>query len=324
MNINSANILEVALIALVIIYALKFYVSKLRNDGPDKIHYFTRVIFMSNLRVFLEIYNNFTPKKIIIPHLLNESIYYWYTVRTFQSIDQIKPVKIKITPSILCIQCDNRDNDYIINGKTINQMACEKHGFKYNFTDILQCDNPYVNKFIYLRSEMKKDYEYILWVDSDAYICPSFNINLLINNYPDSIFFASRDPPVVTPEHSILSKYYSIFCSGVFIIKNNSKGREFLDFIIDHLTNPEKINMYEKIDPTKTWAGFTGPGCDQGIMNVAIRKYRKQCTLLDYKYLNDSPNNLNEKSWIIHAMAKQPRERNAISLKVMKLWDFKM
>lgn len=324
MKTNYTDILPLALIALVIIYSLKFYVSKLRNDGPDKIHYFTKLILLLILRFFSEIYNNFASKNSIIKGFAIENNYYWYVYRTFQSIDQIKPVKIKITPSILCIQCDNRDNDYITNGKTINQMACEKHGFKYNFTDILQCDNPYVNKFIYLRSEMKKDYEYILWVDSDAYICPSFNINLLINNYPDSIFFASRDPPVVTPEHPIFSKYFTVFCSGVFIIKNNSNGREFLDFMIDHLTNPEKINMYEKIDPTKTWAGFTGDGSDQGIMNVAIREHRKQCTLLDYNYLNDSPNNLNEKSWIIHAMALGPKERNEISLKVMKLWDFKM
>ena len=58
MKTNYTDILPLALIALVIIYSLKFYVSKLRNDGPDKIHYFTRVIFMSNLRFFLEIYNN--------------------------------------------------------------------------------------------------------------------------------------------------------------------------------------------------------------------------------------------------------------------------
>lgn len=94
--------------------------------------------------------------------------------------------------------------------------------------------------------------------------------------------------------------------------------------MIDHLTNPKKITMYEKIDPTKTWAGFTGAGSDQGIMNVAIRKYRKHCTLIHYKYLNDHPNNLNEKSWIIHSLGKNPNERNAVCLKVMKLWDFKM
>jgi hypothetical protein len=87
------------------------------------------------------------------------------------------------------------------------------------------------------------------------------------------------------------------------------------------LTNPEKITMYEKIDPKKTWAGFT---YEQGIMNIAIRKYRKYCTLLHYKYLNESPNNLNEKSWIIHAMGKNSNERNAVCLKVMKLWDSKM
>ena len=56
--------------------------------------------------------------------------------------------------------------------------------------------------------------------------------------------------------------------------------------MVEQLTNPEKIKMYENVDPKKTWAGFL---YDQGIMNVAIRKYRKHCTLLHYKYLNDSP-----------------------------------
>ena len=79
--------------------------------------------------------------------------------------------------------------------------------------------------------------------------------------------------------------------------------------------------MYEKIDPKKIKSGFFH---DQGIMNVAIRKYRKHCTLLHYKYLNDSPNNFNEKSWIIHAMGQNQSERNTVCLKVMKLWDLKM
>ena len=84
--------------------------------------------------------------------------------------------------------------------------------------------------------------------------------------------------------------------------------------------------MYEKIDPTKIWGGFT---YEQGIMNVAIRKYRKHCALINSKYLNDSPNNMNEKSWIIHAMGERggegasTSERNTISLKVAKLWDYK-
>ena len=168
--------------------------------------------------------------------------------------------------------------------------------------------------------------EYVLWVDSDAYICPSFNINLIINNYPDAILLVSSDPdPPIDQNYNILDKinYRSIFCSGIFIVKNNTKGKKIVDFMIEHLTCPKKIDMYLKIDEKKTWAGFT---YEQGIMNIAIRKYRKQCCLLDYKYLNNSPNNLNEKSWIIHAMGTSQNKRNATCLKVMNLWDkkFKM
>jgi len=165
---------------------------------------------------------------------------------------------------------------------------------------------------LYLKTQMEKDYEYVMWIDSDAYICPSFNINLLINNYPNSVFFISSD--------IYAKKYYAtVFCSGVFIVKNNSKGKELVNFIIDHLTNPAKQSMYIKLDPNKDWAAFT---YEQGIMNVAIRKYRKHCTLLDRNYLNENQDNFNKKSWVIHAMGPaNAEERNETCLKVIKLWQ---
>lgn len=265
----------------------------------------------------------------ITNHISNK--YRFYTLRTTQKLDTInEKIPIIIKPSILCIQCDNRKGiEFVENSKKINLFACKHFGFKYNFSDKLINGNPYINKIIYLREQMNKNCEYIMWLDSDAFILPSFNIYCIINNFSDKSLFAASDGDAVLELrggrgeiiYSMLQKFHPIFCAGIFIIKNNSKGKEIVDFMIEHLTNPEKIRMYEKIDPTRIWAGFT---YEQGIMNVAIRKYRKHCALINSKYLNDSPNNMNEKSWIIHAMGESTSERNIISLKVAKLWDYKM
>jgi hypothetical protein len=53
----------------------------------------------------------------------------------------------------------------------------------------------------------------------------------------------------------------------------------------------------------------------------------KEISILNYKYLDDTPNNFNEKSWIIHAMGLMglnPSKRNAVCLKVAKLWNLKI
>ena len=268
-------------------------------------------------------------KIVLSNNLANEmsNKYIFYTIRTTQKLDNInEQIPITIKPSILCIQCDNRKGvPYIDNSNKINSLASKYHKFKHNFVykNKHGMNNGALDKIKFVQQKLiDTDCEYVMWIDSDAYICPSFNINLIINNYPNASFLVSRDP-VRNSKLKILNKinYFPVFCCGIFIVKNNSKGKEIIDFIIDHLTNPKKIKMYEKIDPEKVWAGFYH---DQGIMNVAIRKFRKHCTLLHYKYLNDSPNNLNEKSWIIHAMGENSNKRNEISSMVMKIWDKQM
>ena len=79
---------------------------------------------------------------------------------------------------------------------------------------------------------------------------------------------------------------------------------------------------------------YTSPNQSQQIMYF-LKKYTNKTDIITdatagiggnsisfCKYLNDLPNNLNEKSWIIHAHGENSSKRNAVCLKVMKLWDY--
>ena len=99
-------------ILILLIILIIIYIYKLRNDGPNKTHDFTRKICKKNVEFFLG--------KEKWKNLELDNNYFWYVTRTIQRINKIKPVQIKLKPSVLCIQCDNRtDRDYVKNGKKI-------------------------------------------------------------------------------------------------------------------------------------------------------------------------------------------------------------
>jgi hypothetical protein len=306
------NIFRFTILFGVVTPIILIYIHKLRTDSSPLSDYTIAYYLYSKVL-------NFLLPRTIAKKCVNK--YFFYIIRTSQKLNNINvQVPLLLKPSILCIQFDDRKGiTFVDNSKKNNSFACKYFGFKYHFSDKSFHDIPYINKLIYLRQQMQTECDYVMWIDSDAYICPSFDANIIINNYPDAALLISRDPEFVYKQNLIEPKgHYPVFCAGVFIVKNNSIGLEMLEFMIEHLTKPEKIKMYKKLDPEKTWAGFL---YEQGIMNVAIRKYRKHCALLHFEYLNNSPHNLNENSWVIHAMGKNCSERSAISLKVMKLWE---
>lgn len=105
----------------------------------------------------------------------------------------------------------------------INKIYCDKHGY-----DLIKS-----NKEIYNDREASwqklplvlnhiKDYDYVMWIDADAYFyIDSPPITNLINNYNNFDIILSKDIGSTT-------KIDNINC-GVFIVKNTKKSIEIIE-----------------------------------------------------------------------------------------------
>ena len=109
----------------------------------------------------------------------------------------------------------------------INKAYCDKHGY-----DIIRDSQRRVAgrtptfECLPLAAEYLTQYEYLIWVDADAYFhIDSPPIDQLLDDYSEFDIIFSQD---ITYHEDYYPPEYMNF--GVFIVKNTSYSQQFLDF----------------------------------------------------------------------------------------------
>lgn len=168
------------------------------------------------------------------------------------------------TNKIAIVTYENRKNlEYIDLHNQNMREYCKKWNYEYIFYD--QCiHNMYWCKIYIVLNVLKTGkYDYVLWMDSDTIIKnPLVSLDSIVNKYSSDIY--------VTPDNGS-----SVFCAGVFIIKNSSIGISYIEECIKQnneicVTTDNKLRGF--------WAGLC---YEQGIMNkIIFDKYYKYTTCL--------------------------------------------
>jgi hypothetical protein len=180
----------------------------------------------------------------------------------------------KIKNKILIITFDDRNKEPFVieHNKNVKQYV-NKWGYEYKFFDT--CNHPvYWCKIYMLLDELNTNkYDYVMWLDSDTVIKRSdIFLDDILNKYNSDIFIGDDN-----------AHYWYVLNSGVFIIKNSTIGRQFLQ---DCINNFDKKNCLKDGKLLGMWGG----SCyEQGIMNLLIlEKYYKYTTLLPKNIIYNS------------------------------------
>jgi hypothetical protein len=207
------------------------------------------------------------------------------------SINEIKKINTDSVNNIklLIISFDNRTTiNYMTEHNKNIEEYCNKHkNIKYQFTNNTT-KNVYWNKiYLVLEKLMTNEYDYILWMDTDAIFVNQDidirNIFLLFN----SDIYLSHDNDYLGCEN--------ILNAGVFIVKNSIIGINFLKEAIDYVENSKCINEDNSLK------GLYSLKCyEQGTINDLIyNKYYKYTTILTTNIIFNT-NYCNENTFILH------------------------
>ena len=203
---------------------------------------------------------------------------------------------------VLIISFDNRNElkylDFHNNNIT---KYCEKwpnvdYEFINKFTN--ECKkNVYWYKLYLMKEKLKtSNYDYIMWIDTDAIIVKdNISIQEILNSYSSDIFIGH--------DTWFNDKKNTTLCSGVFIIKNSEVGRQFID---DCINTHEKSNCIKKNGKLH---GIWASTCyEQGIMNYMIyEKYKNNTTILNPKIIRNTYH-CNKNNFILHKYGSKPED----------------
>ena len=138
-------------------------------------------------------------------------------------------------------------------------------------------------------------YDYVVWFDSDTIIKKmDISFDSIVNKYSSDIFVNYDNGD-------------SLFCAGVFIIKNSLIGKTFIEKCIKYY-RPRCNNKLGKLKGL--WAGLC---YEQGIMNkLILEEYYKYTTCLPNnivlnKKINQSLTACDEDAFILH-LYESPNE----------------
>lgn len=178
------------------------------------------------------------------------------------------------------------------------------HGYKYIFLDKYESEKKlpvYWHKLEILLDLLKdKNNDYVMWVDSDTLVAhPTVSLSIILSESESSIFIGKGESYKDNP-----------FCTGVFIIKNNDIGINFLNDCINTYTN-----MSQFINNNQEYILFGDECYEQGIMNELINsKYSKDVYNIPEHYVK---NNVND-PFVFNALIVDHDGDNNIFLKRFK------
>lgn len=198
------------------------------------------------------------------------------------------------TKRILILTYDNRPNlSYIkIHNENMQEYA-KRWGLTYKFVNKCKYNNYWCKIRMVLEELMTNKYDYVWWMDSDTYI---FNMNIsiedVLNKYDSSIFVGSDN-----------NSKYDLINAGVFIISNNSIGKQFLADCI------KSFNVKCKKPNGELKGAWAGTCYEQGVMNILIAdKYYPYTTILTNDIIFNY-NKCNPNVFIMHLYASSSKDR---------------
>jgi len=166
--------------------------------------------------------------------------------------------------SILLTTLETRDIPILKpHNDTVNYYA-KKHGYKYIFKNNYEneLNLPIYWKKLQLLKELMENYktvDYFIWLDSDSIIThPEIPIEYLLERGETKSIFIGKDYPC---------REFDPYCAGVFIIKNNSIGYQFItDCITTYLSRSKCIDNNKYV----LKGNYAGECYEQGIMNELL------------------------------------------------------
>ena len=189
---------------------------------------------------------------------------------------------------ILIVSYDNRPNLEFVKIHVANVSAyCSRWNIEYKF--VTECKyNTYLCKiYLVLESLRTNVYDYVIWMDTDIIITkPEIDLNTIINKYDSDIYIGTE-------------LVNTSVCSGFFIIKNSTIGKELLEDCISFFNEHRHICMNNAGKLNGRWGGIC---YEQGALNYLIFKYNKyyDATTILKRNIIDNVSECRSGSFMLH------------------------
>ena len=199
----------------------------------------------------------------------------------------------------VCMWYDDNIKEYADLAKDINKKYCDLHNYTLLIGRKKYFDDRHVAwekiYFVYINL---KDYDYVIWIDADAF----FNIDNKNNNMLEDIIKKKIKKDIIFSEDI---PFNGIINSGIFIVKNTDYSHKFLETIIN--TNEETCKMYFF---KNNWE----QECIRYYYNIDINNLKYHSIIIKYGILQNF-NSESEKSLIIHFAGRDNKYRKEQLLK---------
>jgi hypothetical protein len=220
-------------------------------------------------------------------------------------------------PRFLLVTIETRDNNVIrVHNENI-QSYSNRYGYEYVFNN--QYQNPSLNlpvywwKLQFIKDRMMaqdKRMDYIVWLDSDTIVAHDRRLEEIVRLAPKASIFIGKDF-----SHDRSSQVY---CAGVFMIKNNDVGKQFIDDCLSAYVNNPRCKIHGKYTLVGEWAGEC---YEQGVMNKLLKsKYRSEMYELSPEYVMNGPANFH--GFIVHVFDNKQNVFDKIHNKEIQLPSF--
>ena len=183
---------------------------------------------------------------------------------------------------------DDNIREYADITADINQGYCESSNIDWLVDTVRRCPErhpAWEGLFAVYNQLLTTDYDYIVWIDSDAVFRNNQSIQDIINDYREFDFLISYDYP-----------YTFNLNTGLYIVKNNQKMRD----LFKGITETENKKYYHKI--------FWDQSHLQELYNRNFMKIRESICILSHRKIQDFYD-VNPKALILHLAGTDKKTR---------------
>lgn len=249
------------------------------------------IIFITSLFLLYFIYLNYLEYKI---YFINNKSYF-----------KLENLSKK---NILIFTIETRDLKIVdIHNKNITEYS-KKHNYNYiflnNYKNNLELPVYWWKIQCMLDNLNSGKYDYVLWLDSDAFfVDDKIPLESLIEMSPKSSIYIGKD-------FGVILIYEKSYCAGVFLVKNDKIGKEFLSDCINTYINTKFCKVDNKYTLNSAWAG----DCyEQGVMNKLLKtKYKENVFNIPHSFALNN-NKLSENTVISHIFGDKENTYNQIT-----------
>lgn len=219
---------------------------------------------------------------------------------------------IKLKPLNICIISSYTDNIADVANITVSnkQKYCNKHGYEcFINTGRLSLRHPGWDKIKLIYEKMSTEfYDYFVWIDNDAYITnENIRFDFICSNYSDKNFIICSEDSAAGIDRLDKNINFNelsnlrLINTGVFIIKNNNWGKNFLNDIWNTKSNTNQgINASHSEIRNNSFTYDFWP-FEQGPLHIVLsKKSQEDYKILDNKVMNTFKNNHSKHNFICH------------------------